>query len=419
MSLIIYPNQLFEKKYIPKHIHTVILYEHPVFFTKYKFNKLKLVLHRASMKEYIKYLSKHYKTQYIAFDKKMNPPKDAYMFYQPNKVKVYGAVIDSPNFMCYAFFDEYREKTDKFVFNNFYLWMKSKLNVIADIKSLDKYNRNRIPDTIDVPKDITYSADTVKEAVSYVTHRFPDNPGPDNNAMRFLTPITHTQARSHLSSFVKARLHSFGKYQDAMLFESASETLFHSCISAALNIGLLNPLQIVKKIVAVKGVPINSTEAFIRQLFWREYQLYCYIHMKLDKPVFKVSYGLSSKWMKGTTGMPIVDNTIIKAFDCGYLHHIERLMIMGNFMLLSGLTPQAAHKWFMMFSLDSYEWVMWQNVYDMIYGMGNGMSRIYISSSNYILKMSDLKKGEWCDEWDALFHAFLKQNKGKVGYPYE
>ena len=96
-------------------------------------------------------------------------------------------------------------------------------------------------------------------------------------------------------------------------------------------------------------------------------------------------------------GIKPIDDLIHKAFDTAYLHHIERLMFVGNFMNLSEINPQQGFKWFMEFSIDSYEWVMYQNVYDMVFFATEGMTmrKPYISSSNYVLKMSSYKKGEW------------------------
>jgi deoxyribodipyrimidine photolyase-related protein len=125
---------------------------------------------------------------------------------------------------------------------------------------------------------------------------------------------------------------------------------------------------------------------------------------------------LTKKWYDGTTGIDPVDDCIVKAFDTGYLHHIERLMIMGNFMNLSGISPKQGYKWFMEFSCDSYDWVMTQNVLDMVFFVTGGktMRRPYVSSSNYVLKMSDYRKGEWADIWDEKYQKFIKKHRNKL-----
>ena len=432
MSLIILPNQLFAKKYIPKDIHTIILYEHPAFFTKYKFNKLKLLLHRVSMKKYAEVMVQYFTVKYFNFNENpVYPINNVYHFFQPNNIKIPGEVIKTPNFLCIDLFKKYRDKTDKFVFNNFYLWMKKNLDIIPDVKSKDKYNRNKIPtsEIKYIPKDSVFTIDILKNSIRYINIHFKNNYGPDLNETLIYFPFTHAQANKLLTEFIQYKIKDFGKYQDALIFNDLNTvnnqniSLYHSFLSSSVNIGLLQPIDIINKLLDVsqsyKKVNINSLEAFIRQLFWRDYQLYCYTYMSLNKCTFNNKLKLNKKWFEGSTGIYPVDITIKKAFAFGYLHHIERLMVMGNFMLLYGISPKETYKWFMIFSIDSYEWVMYQNVYDMIYGMGNGMRRFYISSSNYILKMSNIKKDTWCQVWDDLFHKFLKKNKNKIGYPYE
>lgn len=425
MSLIIYPNQLFHKKYIPTVINEIILYEHPHFFTEYKFNKLKLIYHRATMKMYEQELSPYFnKITYIEFHEHI-VKKPMYSFYQPNKLKIISTfVLPTPNFLTLELFSTYHSITTHFRFHHFYTWMKKELNIIPTVSSQDKHNRNPIKNMDILPNKIKsyHNNKYVIEAISYVYKHFKQNIGP-YNINEFIFPITRKQVNYSLQMFIIYKLKYFGKFQDALLFHSHSIELFHSVLSAPLNIGLINPHDIIQSILKVsKRYPVLSVEAFIRQLLWREYQLYCYSFINLPiKPYFNVNiYSLSRKWYNGTIGIEPVDMTIKKAFSYGYLHHIERLMIMGNFMLLCGVHPKSAHKWFMEFSVDSYEWVMFQNVYDMIfYVFGNTMRRIYISSSNYILKMSNLKKDEWCIIWDNLFQNFLQNHKGKIGFPYE
>jgi deoxyribodipyrimidine photolyase-related protein len=156
---------------------------------------------------------------------------------------------------------------------------------------------------------------------------------------------------------------------------------------------------------------MNSYEGFFRQLIWREYQRYCYMFLHdnlLNKNKFRLTNRLTSEWYSGQTGVEPVDITIRKAFDTAYLHHIERLMIMGNFMLLSRIDKREGFKWFMEFSIDSYEWVMFQNVYDMVFFSTGGSTthKAYISSSKYVIKMSDYKKGPWIHEWDKKYRLF-------------
>ena len=142
-NFLILPNQLFEKKYLDKK-YNYLIYEQPDFFTKYNFNKKKLILHRASMKYYFDYLkNKKFKVQYLEFDKKL--PKKDFVYFDPiNKMKIKGEMIETPNFiLTKKIYEKYREKTDKFLFTNFYMWSKKLLNLYPDLKSKDKMNRER------------------------------------------------------------------------------------------------------------------------------------------------------------------------------------------------------------------------------------------------------------------------------------
>lgn len=414
---LILPHQLFDKKFLDKK-YSYILWEHPHYFTKYKYNKKKLVLHRASMRYYYEHLKKSgFKVKYVTFNKKLT--LNNYLLFDPvDQIKLTGKyeLVESPNFLLTKeLYKEYRDKTEKFFFNAFYMWGKKQLDIIPNIKSQDKHNRNKLPKNSELPELPTNSKDSVYISPStvYVNKHFPDNYGTTDD---FLFPVTHATAKKWLGDFIKNRLKKFGEYQDAVVKEESF--LFHSVLSTSLNIGLLNPTDVVEQILKNKSsVPLNSLEGFIRQLFWREYQRYCYIYYNFNnKNYFGNKTKLTKKWYDGTLGVDPVDDCIVKGFSTGYLHHIERLMVVGNFMNLSGINPKEGYRWFMEFSCDSYDWVMHQNVLEMVFFVGGGatMRRPYISSSNYVLKMSNYKKGEWSEIWDELYNKFLKKNKKKL-----
>jgi deoxyribodipyrimidine photolyase-related protein len=414
MIFVILPHQLFNIKYLP-HKYTYYIWEHPYYFTRMKFNKKKLLLHRASMKYYYHLLkSKKYKVKYINFYTKFKPTK-FHMFDPIDKLNLKGVIIESPNFfLTRQDMADYRNKTAKFFFYYFYMWSKKKLDIIPNIKSKDKQNRKKLPKKIKIPKLASNNIDDdyIKPAIKYINKHFPNNYGTTND---FQFPVTHSTARKWIKHFIKYKFKNFGSYQDYI--HKDESYLFHSCLSTSINIGLINPSDVWKMIQKVKGIPINSYEGFIRQLFWREYQRYCYTYSTFNNNFFGNRKKLSKKWYNGTLGIKPVDDCIKKAFKTGYLHHIERLMIMGNFMNLHGLRPQEGFKWFMEFSCDSYDWVMHQNVYDMVFFNGKTMRRPYISSSNYILKMSNYKKDKWSDVWDVMYHKFIKKHKKKL-YKY-
>ncbi len=422
MYFLILPNQLFEAKYLNKQ-YDIIIWECPHYFKDYNYNKKKLILHRASMRCYYDTLkSNGFKVSYYEFNKELDATLEYTLFNPLNKPDIlklprHYTIIDTPNLLLSKeLIQEYRKKTNKFFFNAFYMWSKKKLGIIPDIKSQDKFNRLKPKNKLKINQpyeDISTTSINkyIKEAKEYILKHFKNNPG---NIDNFIFPITHKDASKWLDHFIKHKFKQFGPYQD--FIDKDNNHLYHSLLSALINIGLLNPIDIINKLPR-KGIPLNSYEGFIRQLFWREYQYYCYTYYDFkNKTYFNNPYKLTKEWYEGTTGIHPIDDAIKEAFDSGYLHHIKRLMVIGNYMNLSGILPKEGFKWFMEFSCDSYEWVMCQNVYDMVFCVSGGvtMRRPYISSSNYILKMSNYPKGEWCNIWDKQYRIFIQKNKNKL-----
>ena len=292
------------------------------------------------------------------------------------------------------------------------MWAKklNKINIIPNVKSQDKLNRKKMPIN-NAKQYIVKPNEYIEEAQIYVEKHFPNNYG---NVDNFTYPTTHIEAKKMLTHFLKYKLDNFGTYQDYI--SDSDNILYHSYLSSSINIGLIQPMEIISllKQEKYKHISINNLEGYIRQLFWREYQRYCYIYCDFtNQNYFNNTGKLTKKWYDGTLNILPVDNCIKRAFSTGYLHHIERLMVIGNFMNLSGINPLEGFKWFMEFSCDSYEWVMTQNVLDMVFCVTGGktMRKIYISSSNYILKMSNYKKDDWSAQWDTLYWDFLRQHK--------
>lgn len=413
---LILPNQLFDKKYLDKK-YNYIIYEHPHYFNSYNYNKKKLILHHASMRYYYDYLKYHeFNVKYVNYDEKINI-KNYTLFDPIDKIKLSPdcEILESPNFLLNnELCEKYRKKTKNFFFNAFYMWSKKELDIIPTTKSLDKQNRNKLDKNIEIPDlpSNNYDIDYIKIGINYINKHFKDNCGNTDN---FIYPISHKTAKKWLLNFINKKLNHFGDYEDSI--DNENNYLFHSVLSSSINIGLVNPSEIIEEVLKHKdNIKINNLEGYIRQLFWREYQRYCYCYYDFDNDnnFFGNNNKLTNKWYDGTLGITPVDDCIIKAFDNGYLHHIERLMIMGNYMNLSNISPKEGFKWFMEFSCDSYEWVMKQNVLHMVFFNGNTMRRPYISSSNYILKMSNYKKDDWCKIWDQKYKEFLHKNKTKL-----
>jgi len=430
MILILLPNQLFEKKYLPN-VDKIYLIEEPIYFgyrkKKMNFNKLKLVLHRASMKyyadhnkdvEYIEMNKINYKS-ILKGDITMFRPYDYFLESKYKKYNKNIKYIDNPNFILseeqiQSYYKKVKGKNIRH--SAFYDFVKDEINILKDKKSYDTENRVALPKKIKIPPIPKIKENKhIKEAKTYVDKHFKTNYGDVND---FIYPVTHKDSMKWLDNFINKRFSNFGKYQDAI--DSKEPFLFHSVISPMLNIGLLMPSDVIDKVQKAykqsKKININDFEGFARQVIgWREYQRFCYQFYYKEittTNIFKNKNKLSKKWYHGTTGLPPVDFAIKTAFKYGYLHHILRLMVMGNIMNLCGLHPDEIYKWFMEFSCDSYDWVMIQNIRMVTWSDGGlTMSKPYISTDNYIMNMGNFKKGEWNNIWRALFYNFLDKHK--------
>ena len=248
-----------------------------------------------------------------------------------------------------------------------------------------------------------------------IIRNFDDHPGDLSNIW---FPVTRKQAKTSLKIFIEERLIKFGIYEDAMLNES--NFLFHSTLSPALNIGLLTPDEVIKaclKSFEKMGAPLNSVEGFIRQVIgWREFIRGIY----QEKGEYQRSVNfwqherkLSDSWYEGTTGILPLDDCIKSTIKDGYHHHIPRLMIISNLMNMCEINPDEIYKWFMEMYIDSSDWVMIPNVYGMAtYSDGGLMStKPYTCGSNYILKMSNYSRGEWCEIVDGLYWRFTEKHR--------
>jgi deoxyribodipyrimidine photolyase-related protein len=314
----------------------------------------------------------------------------------------------------------------KYSMTSFYIAQRKRLEVLIEDEkpiggkwSFDSENRKRLSKEIELP-DVWFPVpgDYVKEAEEYVNTNFPENPGSSTD---FEYPISRKQAKKCLEDFIENRLELFGDYQDAV--SNRSQFLFHSVLSPSLNIGLLTPRQILEEVLSshmVKEFPMNSIEGFIRQLIgWREYMRAMYI-LRHDEFIngnyWDHDKSLPASFYDASTGIEPLDDTLMKVNQSGYAHHIERLMILGNFCLLAKINPGEVYRWFMEMFIDSYEWVMEPNVLGMSqYADGGGITtKPYVSSSNYIRRMSDYGKGYWSEIWDALFWNFITENKEKI-----
>ena len=164
-------------------------------------------------------------------------------------------------------------------------------------------------------------------------------------------------------------------------------------------------------------IPLNSTEGFIRQVTgWRDFIRIVYMLKGSEQRTcnyWKFKRKIPFCFYTGKTGIEPIDVVIQKVLETGYCHHIERLMVLGNFMLLCEFDPDEVYRWFMELFIDAYDWVMVPNVYGMSQFADGGLmsTKPYISGSNYLMKMSDYPKGDWQETWDALFWNFMNKHR--------
>ncbi len=284
--------------------------------------------------------------------------------------------------------------------------------------SYDEENRKKLPRNVEPPRVGHHGAAPHVEAVkALVKTHFAGHPG---DADEFWWPTTREAALQWLDDFVAERLERFGPYEDAMT--TRSPTVFHSVLSPLLNLGLITPGEVVDRVHGAyrRGeppVPIASAEGFIRQVIgWREFVrgVYRAHSERMDRDnFFEHRRGLTAAWYEGNTGIEPLDDTIRTARSLGWTHHIPRLMVAANLMTLAEIEPRAAHRWFMEMYVDSSEWVMGPNVYGMGLFSSGGVfaTKPYICGSNYLRKMSDYPKGDWCDVVDGLYWRFIDRHR--------
>lgn len=452
---LIFPHQLFKEHPALDKNRKVFLIEDPLFFgdIRYplKFHKKKLIFHRASMKAYEKYLTdKGLDVVYLQFSSFKEDRRSNYLAVFFNKMKVnvfhYVDVTDfilekriqrmlsqlhkrsvkyvSPMFLTDEdYVRKYFSKHKSYLMVSFYIEQRKRLNILIDDNkpiggkwSYDEENRKKLPKGIVKPR-LSFPDDNEfeLEAIDYVENYFNDNPG---DGFDFIYPISFQQAEDWLEDFLINRFKLFGNYEDAI--DKDETYLFHSVLAPMLNSGLLTPRQVVDKALKIAGenkISVNSLEGFIRQIIgWREYVRAVYVLEGVKQRtsnLFELSKKMPKAFYNGTTGIEPVDTIIKRVIEKAYTHHIERLMVLGNFMLLCEINPDEVYKWFMEMYVDAYDWVMVPNVYGMSQYADGGLisTKPYISSSNYIKKMSNFNNGDWCEVWDALYWRFIYNHK--------
>lgn len=262
----------------------------------------------------------------------------------------------------------------------------------------DGQNRKSAPEDIIPPKPPSFAPDAiVTDVLNLVEARFPDNFG-DLRPFEFATD--REQALEVLDHFINQSLPSFGDYQDAMV--TGEPWLWHAIISPYLNIGLLQPMEVclrAEEAWRAGNAPINSVEGLIRQIIgWREYVRGIYFFegpSYTSRNELDHNRSLPAFFWGGKTHMRCVSEVVGQTRKHAYAHHIQRLMVTGNFALLAGFDPGAVHEWYLSVFIDAYEWVEAPNTIGMSQFADGGVvaSKPYVSSGNYISRMSDYCSG--------------------------
>ncbi|KRO95147.1 MAG: cryptochrome/photolyase family protein [Proteobacteria bacterium] len=308
---------------------------------------------------------------------------------------------------------------------NFYKEVRKKLNLLMDEQqkplggkwSFDEDNRKKIPKGLTLPEQFKPKVSKYVETLKVtIESKFSGHPGKMDDVWM---PLTRSDALENIDYFLAIKFEKFGIYEDAILQNDTF--MFHSALSPSLNMGLITPIDIIDKVLAyteTHNVPVNSVEGFLRQIIgWREFIRGVYQHhgeTQLRSNFFNFSGSLKDSWYSGNTGIPPLDDAINFSDRYGYTHHINRLMVISNLMTLCEVHPKNVYRWFMEMYVDSSEWVMTPNVFGMGTFADGGIfaTKPYICGSNYILKMSDYKKGEWCNTVDGLYWRFVSRHMG-------
>ena len=294
--------------------------------------------------------------------------------------------------------------------------------------NFDKQNRKPLPEEIDPPDPVSFEPDDLTRTMIEAVEEDYQGVG---DVSDFSLPVTLEDAQRAADDFFENRLAKFGTYEDAMSQDHA--VLYHSKLSLCINLGLLDPLDLAQRAEAAyrdDRITINNAEGFIRQVVgWREYMFWQYRRLMPDLAAgntFDAQGPLPAFFWTGETEMNCLKHVLARVLNDGYAHHIERLMVLSNFCTLAGIEPRAVLDWFQSAFIDAYDWVMVPNVIGMgLYADGGQIgTKPYISSANYINKMSDYCKacrfnhkqrtGDDACPFNFMYWGFLLQHEDRL-----
>lgn len=348
--------------------------------------------------------------------------------------KISVCLLEDDRFLCTrAEFAEWADKKQQLRMEYFYRYMRQKHNILLEQEepiggkwNYDSENRKPPVSDLKIPETYKETPDHITaEVLQLVEDRFGDHFG-DLEPFHFA--VTRSGALQALDQFLKYRLQAFGDFQDAML--TGQPWMYHSHISFYLNCGLLSPAEVIAQAEGYykKGLaPLNAVEGFIRQILgWREFVRGLYwLKMPAYKKanIFEADRSLPDFYWHGQTKMNCLRQCVLETRQNAYAHHIQRLMVLGNFALLAGISPDEVNEWFLIVYADAYEWVELPNVTGMILFADGGVlaSKPYAASGAYIHKMSNYcetcsykvtkKNGANACPFNYLYWDFLARNR--------
>jgi deoxyribodipyrimidine photolyase-related protein len=327
------------------------------------------------------------------------------------------------------------EPEKRYVLEHFYRDMRRHFDVLLDGDepiggewNYDESNRKRLPKDVHPPDPICFEPDDITlEVMSQIA----ELPGGLGSVEGFEYAVDHASAESAFEDFIANRLDLFGPYEDALT--RRSHIVFHSVISPYLNIGLLEPLPLVRRVEELYRsgeIRIESAEGFIRQIIgWREFMYWQYWRQMpemIDQNAWKAQNDIPEFFWDADTELACLAYALKRALLTGYNHHIERLMLLSNFLMLTSVNPRAANDWFLSIYIDAYDWVMPPNVIGMGLNADGGLTatKPYIASANYINKMGDFcsgcvfdnkkRHGEGACPFNFLYWNFILKNEERL-----
>jgi deoxyribodipyrimidine photolyase-related protein len=323
----------------------------------------------------------------------------------------------------------------RYVMETFYRAMRRHFDLLMDGDeplggkwNFDAENRKKLPENDQPPEPLSFTPDAMTREVMAEVTALPDGVG---TAGGFDYAVTRSEALDAFQDFLQNRLAHFGDYEDALT--QRSHVVYHSRLSPYLNLGLLEPLELVTAVAQAYQAgraPINAVEGFVRQIIgWREFMYWQYWRQMpemLQQNAWGAVRPLPGFLWTAETEMACLRFAVSRALETGYNHHIERLMLLCNFFMLAGVHPRLVNDWFMAVYIDAYEWVMPPNVFGMGLNADDGLTatKPYIASANYINKMGDhcaacrydpkQRLGEEACPFNALYWNFVLQHEERL-----